>query len=721
MTQKQSQRLLFLKIFLALLVFKLIEGDPVCSSGTYFNELTGNCEQCFQGCSTCNGYQQKDCLDCLPNYQKNLCQSCKYDCSVCLSLSKCLICQTGYVMDNTYEICSDSNCAYGYFRNPLNNQCQQCPQSSYFQECGVTQQISNGVVTGFTIFPIKCLDTFQINIAQNSCYCFNGVYLNNRICVLCQDPNCQVCAQNGCTYYKIGYFNQQGTCVINCKPQFYYSLTSNNYHFSCFGFNFDKIVQINGQNVSNYWKGYDPKFGIFDDICQPFLFKLLNYASNSYQCVSVYTLNLIRLACIENTCQNDITQKINGNCFFRTCPEQFFFQPFQSFTQHSTCVSITINKCLYQLDESTSQCLTCQPSYFTSSFVQNCPSQIYFLNNNSCIKCDMTTPTCSQTYFLYTYNIYGVSYNAYTCPTNYYLPINSSQCTKCSNLAMISCNPKPEYFCDIGKDNSDPTCPTINLSQMVGYSFDKYGNVVSGSNCSKNNTTNNLCQICNSQYNYNFEGVCSQQFMRPTQYYMYYNTTESLYRVVSSCNSNQYIQSIQKSSYYMKYCKYFSTCLTTTQATINGQSQQICQKCSTNFYNINGNCIEGCPSYTFQNLPTKNCETPINYCDTYSPSSVTPLCIFCQYGYLLFQTSPSNQCIPLNSCNNGFVYIYNLCITCELNCNQCLSNKKCVQPSPNYFLFNDSPVESCPPGTYLSGFTCLSCGQYCLSCTDQNN
>ncbi|KAL4490211.1 hypothetical protein ABPG73_021255 [Tetrahymena malaccensis] len=743
MTQKYSKKHLFIKIFLSLLVYQLIKGDLACGSGTYFNELTGLCEQCFQGCSACNGYQQKDCLDCLPNYYKvqlqnqflclacpagqyfnqNTCQSCKYDCSICLSLSKCLVCQTGYIMDSTYEICSDSNCAYGYFRNPLNNQCQQCPSSSYFLQCGVTQQVSNGVVTGFSIFPIKCLDTFQINTAQNTCGCFSGVYLNNGVCVPCQDPNCQVCSQTGCTYCKIGYFNQQGSCVLNCKPSFYYQQTSNNYHFSCFPFTFHKIVQINGQNVSNNWKGYDPKFGIFDDICQPFLYKLFDYNSNTYQCVSVcpigYTLNLIRLSCVQNNCQNDITLQINGNCFFRTCPESFYFQPFQSFTQYSTCVPITINQCLYQQDESTSQCLTCQPSYFTSSCVQNCPSQIYYLNNNSCIKCDMTTPICSQAYFLSTYNVNGVNYNAYTCPTNYYLPINSTQCTKCSNQAMISCNSKPEYFCDIGQDNSDPSCPTINLSQMVGYSFDKYGNVVSGSGCLKKNTANNLCQICNSTFNYNFQGVCSQQFMKPTQYYMYYNTTESQYHVVSSCNPNQYIQSIQKSSYYMKYCKDFSTCLTTTQETINGQSQQICQKCSANFYNINGNCIESCPSYTFQNSSTKNCETPINYCDTYSSSS-TPLCIFCQYGYLLYQTSPSNQCIPFNSCNNGYTYVYNLCIACEQNCNKCLSNKKCIQPSSNYYLYNDSPILSCPPGTYLSGFTCLNCGQYCQQCTDSN-
>ncbi|EAR83575.2 hypothetical protein TTHERM_00895910 (macronuclear) [Tetrahymena thermophila SB210] len=589
----------------------------------------------------------------------------------------------------------------------------------------VLMQISNGVVTGFTIYPIKCLDTFQINTAQNSCGCFNGVYLNNGVCVPCQDPNCQVCSQFGCTYCKIGYFNQQGSCVTNCKPQFYYQQTSNNYHFSCFPFTFHKIIQINGQNVSNNWKGYDPKFGIFDDICQPFLFKLFNYASNSYQCVSAcpigYTLNLLRLACVENNCQNDITLQINGNCFFRTCPSQYFFQPFQSFTQYSTCIPISMNQCLYQLDESMSQCLTCQPSYFTSSCVQNCPSQIYYQNKNSCIKCDMTTPTCSQTYFLYTYNVNGINYNAYTCPTNYYLPNNSSQCTQCSNLAMISCDTKSEYYCDIGQDNSDPSCPIINLQQMVGYSFDKYGNIVSNNNCLKINTTNNLCSVCNLNFNYNFQGVCSQLFMRPTKYYMYYNITESQYRVVGSCTSNQYIQSIQKSSYYIKYCKDFSTCLTTTQATINGQSQQICQKCSTNFFNINGNCIDSCPSYTFQNSSTKNCETPINYCDTYSSNTITPLCTYCQYGYLLLQTSPSSQCIPFNSCNNGFTYIYNLCIACDPNCNQCLSNKKCIQPSTNYYLYNDSPVTSCPPGTYLSGFSCLSCEQYCLSCTDSNN
>ncbi|EAR83573.2 hypothetical protein TTHERM_00895870 (macronuclear) [Tetrahymena thermophila SB210] len=418
-----------------------------CSTGTYQNELSGNCDNCYVGCSTCTGYQQKDCLDCLPTFKK-IQLSNQFICSLCPqgqfyddSASKCLNCNFD----------CDVNCDFGYYRNPINQLCEKCTtQVSNSTNCLVeyTYYDQNGKPTSFSVKPLICDDTYQLQYSQ--CTCQIGVYRDSYSCTTCTDPNCMIC------------------------------------------YSFNSCSQYNKNSYCKYFYGYDSYYGCFNSYCRPLQFKLFDPKSNSFKCVSAcpigYTANLQTFSCIQNNCTGDISQLINGTCFYRTCPSGYYFQQFQDLKTPSKCIVIDNPNCMYQLDEYPT-CLFCQNSYIYNNgyCVAHCQGNdpqndlLYYQESGKCNYCWKSY--CSSSQFEYTYIINDVSYIGNNCPNNYQ-NVNK-KCVLCSNPKMIKCD-TPEttkYLCDWGENNTTPDCQKYDLTKLTQNSFDGYGNIQNYSQC----------------------------------------------------------------------------------------------------------------------------------------------------------------------------------------------------------------------------------------------
>ncbi|KAL4490209.1 hypothetical protein ABPG73_021253 [Tetrahymena malaccensis] len=749
-----NTKLIITLVFGLIFCYTPVYCNKTCAIGTYYNELNESCDDCFVGCSKCTGYQQKDCQDCLSYYQKiqltnqficslcpqgqffdnqqNKCINCKFDCQICVSLSKCLVCKQGYVYDLTKkDTCNTIDCAFGYFRNPMTQQCQQCTlQIPNSLDCYIfyLYKDQNGNITSFSLKPSICFDSFQLN--QYQCSCSVNVFSSNNKCISCTDPNCFICSNSStCSQCKTGYILNYFTsqCVLQCDQTLYqmqYIDPSNIYCTQG-----KVLVQQNNKSYCKQFLGYDSDYGCFNQFCKPLQLKLFDPQSNSFRCVSAcpigYTANLQTFSCIKNDCSNDISQQINGTCFYRTCPFGYYFSQFKDLMNLSQCQPVDNSGCLFQLDESTS-CLFCQIQFImnSSNCVTNCQADdlisnyAYYQDKGQCQSCYM--PYCSSSNFQYTYVVNNVSYKGSNCPYNY--QTNNKECIKCSNPNMIKCDTPATttYLCDWGEDNQTSDCQKHDLTKLTQKSFDSYGNILNFSNCQQQDPSTKLCLICYTQYN--FKGICSYQFLYPTKYFLYQDLSSNSqqYLVLDSCKPNQFVLKVYINSVYMNVCKDFAYCLQSKSQ--DGLKDQVCDKCPTNFFNIFGSCIDSCPKYTFTNKSQMACETPIQYCALYHSSQTQALCIKCLGGYVLYKNNPSDTCIPYQDCKNGYYYDLNLsyCKSCQINCDECLSNMKCTKPSMGYFLYNYKPIQECPQTTYLSNNTCYDCGQFCLKCIDQN-
>lgn len=155
-----------------------------------------------------------------------------------------------------------------------------------------------------------------------------------------------------------------------------------------------------------------------------------------------------------------------------------------------------------------------------------------------------------------------------------------------------------------------------------------------------------------------------------------------------------------------------SPCLTCTDA-IN------CASCVNNTWLSGQSCVTACPDkyYKGSNGVCIACVDPCDKCQSQTQ------CLSCKTGYYYNFT-----CIPANSCPSG-TYANSSTLNCEVCTSPCASCSitgsnctSCVSPQ----LYYDSTCSaSCPSGMYQSGNNCLNCtapcstcfnNSYCLSC-----
>ncbi|CAD8044013.1 unnamed protein product [Paramecium primaurelia] len=136
-----------------------------------------------------------------------------------------------------------------------------------------------------------------------------------------------------------------------------------------------------------------------------------------------------------------------------------------------------------------------------------------------------------------------------------------------------------------------------------------------------------------------------------------------------------------------------------------------CLECNGTYKFLNNKCLESCPKTYYNNQQV--CQNCINNCDTCSNSTT---CSVCSINFYLYQQTCVDTC-PVN------ITITNqqqqTCDVCTNNCQTCQNQTSyCISCKTNYYLYNNTCISLCKDGTYLNGSQCIDCLSKCKTCSN---
>ncbi|EAR96182.2 REJ domain protein (macronuclear) [Tetrahymena thermophila SB210] len=266
-----------------------------------------------------------------------------------------------------------------------------------------------------------------------------------------------------------------------------------------------------------------------------------------------------------------------------------------------------------------------QPFQNSGQFDLYCGSNYFHLTQ---INADINSYSLSISFKPYpsqSYNtaVYGFILAIQYCPDSC-VSCNDSGCTQCSPGYTLS-----NGTCSVSCDISCSTCSGPGVNQ---------------------------CTICNNNY---------------------YISDKNNY-CVSSCDSNQYIDSTSP----QKYCR---SCVNNCQTCTNSNS---CQKCLTSYYYTGYSCAP--------------CDNTCYSCSGPGKNQ----CIKCQYNYYISEKL-NNYCDPNCDLTSGQFIDYSnpdqkYCKKCISNCQTCTNSNSC---------------QKCLTSYYYTGSSCAPCDNTCYSCS----
>jgi len=150
-----------------------------------------------------------------------------------------------------------------------------------------------------------------------------------------------------------------------------------------------------------------------------------------------------------------------------------------------------------------------------------------------------------------------------------------------------------------------------------------------------------------------------------------------------------------------------STC---KECSSTADSCDACYTTSSKPYLYSSTCISSCPDgYVDVNYECEACTSPCLTCE-----NSKSYCLTCESSYYLYE----NDCV--NPCPSGTVATTDTdpisCLDCGTNCKTCQSADTdiCYSCDSNYFLYEQTCIDSCPTGTYERGSTrCGDCDSTC--------
>ncbi|ELP91752.1 protein serine/threonine kinase, putative [Entamoeba invadens IP1] len=405
------------------------------------------------------------CLVCDSKYRldNNICNSLVDNCETYNKNNICVLCKTGYILNEKFECANSANCLYG-----TTSECYKCPNQyiRYDNEC---------------IYNDKCLYT-----DESICFkCITGNSYNK--CNNCAS-NCNLCLNQKCTLCNEKHvLNNESVCV----------------------------EEKNGVStgISTIW--CNDEFYIDNGICN----KCSSNFANSYNCDKVhaiscevnYSISDARKCNLSN-CQNGTFKEQNGMCIFSQNKCIFIVNDYcvecennYKLDNNKTCVNITndtlLSGCVLY---SKSGCISCDIGYYLSNAVcfqcsENCTS--CFESDRKCLTCKYgfyqgKDYTClSSTKLIEKCDkISQITGGCYKCNDGYYRV--GMDCVECLSNCSI-CNTK--YMC--------LTCNSTNYKTTSGKCLPQNSIIgcfseVTQNGCSKcqdgyYTINNNECEKCN--------------------------------------------------------------------------------------------------------------------------------------------------------------------------------------------------------------------------------
>ncbi|KAL4512376.1 hypothetical protein ABPG72_005378 [Tetrahymena utriculariae] len=535
----------------------------VCGDG-YFTNQPGQCQACISNCRQCN--DQNTCQACMTSNSQPIYLDENMQCVTSCDLNggyfiqndgvlKCLKCDTDCQMCQSKTLCKQckNNTSLILQSNNVDVKCGVCNQNNYVDiQDHFCKKCDPSCLTCSGPLSTNCLTCDQsqnlYKQPDNSCnYCIGNFKIVGQDCVQC-DPRCNGCDSNGC---------------LNCTSGFYFIEGTKN----C-----DSCDVQNGKFI------------------------------NSQTCTSC---NSKCKTCSGSTesdcilCSGQLTRDIHNQCVMCNVDNGFYIDII-----NQKCLPCAQN-CKTCTGPSIGECTQCAKDLYLSNDSagnQVCQECIinngYFININTCLKCDSSCKTCNGT----------SSSECLTCFYEYYIIGNNRSCVKCPTGDQNN----------IVRGRSSQYCEQF---EIVCQQSIRSGNYILLQKCNKckqdyilQEDPNECIQGCNEiGENLVYNSVTRQC---ECQSQMYQNNIPN--------KANQQIQSIfcSKQPIDGYYCNQNKKCYQCNSNCKTCSNRFACSQCENQYYQWQGRCIQKCEDSQGLTINSDNSLVPSNFCT-------------CKQGYIL--------------------------------------------------------------------------------------
>ncbi|KAL4494135.1 hypothetical protein ABPG72_016091 [Tetrahymena utriculariae] len=705
----------------------------LCPSG-YFQDSSTSIQKCTKcsnpSCQTCDPSLSSICLTCsILQYKQgdtcvNACDSNMFPnssrvCTVCSSKfigclsctsTQCLSCvNSSDYLDKVNNSCG-SACPQGSFKDssgtPPSNVCTTCDNS-----CKTCEQVSTQCTS--------CDNNKYLQGTTCQSSCDSNYYPNSdRKCIICSSkfPNCTQCTASSCLQCNLPYFFVEGqnTCQNQC-PKGYGSIinVTNNTCKACTNSDCQSCLASNLSLCDScYPNSSKPYLSETACVSQCTSNEYVETSSNKCILCSLKTQGCD--TCTETSCKSCSTQYlnvINGSCVDDCSPLKKVETPIKECVQDCVTIDPSFIFCVScQIDPSNNKiCLVCENGKYLdqSLCLSSCPDGKYPDSNSICQLCGNKFQGCNKC----------TSNTCSSCQdsTQFYDPIAQ----KCDFSCEYGVSPlQPSFICQSCLKATCKQCSQPDLSYCTSCFQNGQNQYLQNGDCVQSCSNNyyldgNNCKLCSSKIP-KCE-ICNSdecQYCSST-YYLSIDKQQC----TQACPYKQYAAQIN-GIYSCQYCQN-SRCLQCDPSQPN-----LCLSCDqlqNTKYLENGQCNLSCSDHAFpdsQNICQK-CETNFQNCDSCNQS----MCLSCITGYYLDkQTSSCVDECPKGQYGSSLTKQCEFCdqkIECEIcdpqNPNQCT---KCANP---FYLQNGFCAKWCDEGTYPdSNNICQPCSNFDSSCIKCN-
>ena len=700
----------------------------ICPLGYYGKN--GNCYPCSSKCLEC--YDELNCFRCDVSYK--LKEYNPYS-SITEASKEVKLENTNIdleIIEKKYYKCQN-DCPVGSI--VINDKCEKCLDSNCLI-CNNDLKTCNKCISPFILYNEECLKECPI-----------GYYSNGYECSSCKD-NCDSCDDNiVCNKCSEGYYLFNNNCLKSCPDYTYMSFENVS---SCkYCTDSEKCLECNLENPNECYKCSSGILnnGICSDSCPPktFLKEVNPDIVSSNNCEPC-----------KNNCEI-CTNKENCN---KCSPNYILFE--------NNCLS-ECNKgyvlienqcvkcgegCLTCSSDNVDNCLSC---YDKSSFLYNnrcyneCPESSYAVFDeiqNKCYDCNPKCLICSESADICSKCKEGFSIIEKKIDGN--LPkttctdkcqenqvLIKGVCTDCKVENCSLCNSENAQICDLCKNDF-----YLFENKCLDKCPDYYYPDIQSNSCKK---CNSACKVCTDESNNCEECANGFYFLSESKLCdkcnyprilidnLCYNCqaencekcSDNDYNVCSVCSKsfvlvNGKCQNNCPEGTYKNKTKDNENCLNCSDNCMSCENTEKCLKCYSQHFLLDNICVEKCPKGygILEENNSKKCvkcqDINCNICQ----GSLPNLCIDCNSEYLINKIS-SNEAICLSSCEKGKFYNesnFN-CENCINNCLECSNSDTCDKCELEYYLLNNTCVNTCPEGYYENSTVCSKCStENCKTC-----
>ncbi|XP_076845202.1 proprotein convertase subtilisin/kexin type 5b isoform X2 [Brachyhypopomus gauderio] len=620
---------------------------PECPSG-FFRDDKRRCKKCSPLCESCLGSRSDQCNSCRPGlYLREGSNTCVYPCP------------EGFFLDLGASMC-----------RKCSENCKICSTANVCTECK----------PGLSLQGHKCQMT-----------CLPGTYYNGhkRLCEQCH-PACATCAGTGmeaCTKCAEGYYLEEWRCVSSCSPGYYMSeqTAENGYlqkscrkcDHTCY-----TCTGPGETNCSACVNGYNLENGlcVVSTIC-----KDDEYECETGECkpcdVTCYTCK----GPTSDDCLSCVFTRIfdEGQCVIE-CGSGKYQRDGRCHPCHYTCQECD--------DEGPDTCTACSNDkfgveryLFARGCRDNCPDGQRPSSRSTCEPCSANCLACAteQRCTRCAANFYPKDGTCVKleCAVDELEDTTDNECVPCEEGCQkcLSVNPQHCISCLEHYYHLESTCHKICPERTFGDDAS-----MTCRQCDDQCITcdDSECYLCEEAFFLSADGTC-----------------------VSRCEEGFYGDSTGSCEPCHHNCR-----------SCGGPEYSDCDSCEDGMRLVDGQCVDvskaiTCPPLHFVNRQGV-CQ-PCHFSCKLCFGSRYDQCSACKED--MFLVADTHTCVP--SCPSGTFgnRTSGNCETCLSGCHFCQEADHCIKCLPGRYLQNGSCVAECQKG-YPDDGVCRSCASHCSSC-----